>query len=103
VKYAFINIQRIAAESAEGKCPAAHRGAAPKKAAELRTRTRPSRPCSQQRSAVWRGGMAQVQKDIDDPGRDSAHDAGRPGRVQNQNELQLDFQRKVGLHRIRGA
>jgi outer membrane protein len=100
-KYAFINIQRIASESAEGKASSgrieALRG---KKAAELTEKNKAVEALqAKQRSAVMsEAAAAQVQKDIDKAQVDiqrMTQDA--QAELQDlQNELQLDFQRKVG-------
>ena len=100
-KYAFINIQRIASESTDGKASSlrieALRG---KKAAELNEKNKAVETLqAKQRSAVMsEAAAAQVQKDIDKAQVDIqrlTQDA--QSELQDlQNELQLDFQRKVG-------
>jgi outer membrane protein len=100
-KYAFINIQRIASESAEGKTSSARIEALrSKKAAELSERNKTIETLqAKQRSAVMsEAAAAQVQKDIDKTQVEIqrlTQDA--QSELQDlQNELQLDFQRKVG-------
>jgi outer membrane protein len=100
-KYAFINIQRIASESAEGKASSSRIEALrAKKAAELTEKNKAVEALqAKQRSAVMsEAAAAQVQKDIDKAQVDiqrMTQDA--QAELQDlQNELQLDFQRKVG-------
>jgi len=100
-KYAFINIQRIASESTEGKVSSSRIEALrAKKAAELTEKNKAVEGLqAKQRSAVMsEAAAAQVQKDIDKAQVDiqrMTQDA--QAELQDlQNELQLDFQRKVG-------
>ena len=100
-KYAFINIQRIAAESSDGKASSTRIEALrAKKAGELADRNKALEALqAKQRSAVMsESAAAQVQKDIDKAQLDIqrlTQDA--QSELQDlQNELQLDFQRKVG-------
>jgi outer membrane protein len=100
-KYAFVIIQRIAAESADGKSSSARIEALrSKKAAELAEKNKAVEALqAKQRSAVMsEAASAQVQKDIDKAQVDiqrMTQDA--QSELQDlQNELQLDFQRKVG-------
>ena len=100
-RYAFINIQRIAAESSEGKASSSRIEALrAKKAAELTEKNKAVEALqAKQRSAVMsEAAAAQVQKDIDKTQVDiqrMTQDA--QAELQDlQNELQLDFQRKVG-------
>ena len=100
-KYAFINIQRIASESAEGKSSSSRIEALrAKKAAELTEKNKMVEALqAKQRSAVMsESASAQVQKDIDKTQVEiqrMTQDA--QAELQDlQNELQLDFQRKVG-------
>ena len=100
-KYAFINIQRIASESAEGKASSSRIEALrAKKAAELAEKNKAVEGLqAKQRSAVMsEAAAAQVQKDIDKTQVEiqrMTQDA--QAELQDlQNELQLDFQRKVG-------
>jgi outer membrane protein len=100
-KYAFINIQRIASESADGKASSSRIEALrSKKAAELTEKNKIVEGLqAKQRSAVMsEAAAAQVQKDIDKTQVDiqrMTQDA--QSELQDlQNELQLDFQRKVG-------
>ena len=100
-KYAFINIQRIASESAEGKSSSSRIEALrAKKASELTEKNKLVEALqAKQRSAVMsESASAQVQKDIDKAQVDiqrMTQDA--QSELQDlQNELQLDFQRKVG-------
>ena len=100
-KYAFINIQRIASESAEGKSSSSRIEALrAKKAAELAEKNKAVEGLqAKQRSAVMsEAAAAQVQKDIDKTQVEiqrMTQDA--QAELQDlQNELQLDFQRKVG-------
>jgi Skp family chaperone for outer membrane proteins len=100
-KYAFINIQRIASESTEGKASSSRIEALrAKKAAELTEKNKAVEGLqAKQRSAVMsEAAAAQVQKDIDKAQVDiqrMTQDA--QAELQDlQNELQLDFQRKVG-------
>jgi len=100
-KYAFINIQRIASESAEGKASSSRiEGLRSKKAAELAEKNKAVEALqAKQRSAVLgEAAAAQVQKDIDKTQVEiqrMTQDA--QAELQDlQNELQLDFQRKVG-------
>jgi outer membrane protein len=100
-KYAFINIQRIASESAEGKASSARiEQLRSKKAAELAEKNKTVEGLqAKQRSAVLgEAAAAQIQKDIDKTQVEiqrMTQDA--QSELQDlQNELQLDFQRKVG-------
>ena len=100
-KYAFINIQRIASESADGKSSSSRIEALrAKKAADLTEKNKAVEALqAKQRSAVMsESAAAQVQKDIDKAQVDiqrMTQDA--QSELQDlQNELQLDFQRKVG-------
>ena len=100
-KYAFINIQRIASESAEGKASSSRiEGLRSKKAAELAEKNKTVEGLqAKQRSAVMsEAAAAQVQKDIDKTQVEiqrMTQDA-QAELQELQNELQLDFQRKVG-------
>jgi len=100
-KYAFINIQRIASESAEGKSSSSRiEGLRSKKAAELAEKNKAVEALqAKQRSAVMsEAAAAQVQKDIDKTQVEiqrMTQDA-QAELQELQNELQLDFQRKVG-------
>ena len=100
-KYAFINIQRIASESAEGKASSSRIEALrSKKAAELTEKNKAIEGLqAKQRSAVMsETAAAQVQKDIDKTQVEiqrMTQDA--QAELQDlQNELQVEFQRKVG-------
>jgi outer membrane protein len=100
-KYAFINIQRIASESSEGKSSSSRIEALrAKKASDLTEKNKTVEALqAKQRSAVMsEAAAAQVQKDIDKTQVDiqrMTQDA--QAELQDlQNELQLDFQRKVG-------
>ena len=100
-KYAFINIQRIASESSEGKASSSRIEALrAKKASDLTEKNKAVEALqAKQRSAVMsEAAAAQVQKDIDKTQVDiqrMTQDA--QAELQDlQNELQLDFQRKVG-------
>jgi outer membrane protein len=100
VKYAFINIQRIAAESAEGKASSAKiEQLRTKRAAELNDKNKQIEGLqAKQRSAVLGDdARLQIQKDIDRITKEVerlTQDA--QGELQElQNELQVDFQRKV--------
>lgn len=100
-KYAFINIQRIASESAEGRASSARIEALrSKKAAELAEKNKAVEGLqAKQRSAVLGEAVAaQIQKDIDKTQVEiqrMTQDA--QAELQDlQNELQIDFQRKVG-------
>jgi outer membrane protein len=100
-KYAFINIQRIASESSEGKASSTRIEALrAKKAADLTEKNKTIETLqAKQRSAVMsEAAAAQVQKDIDKTQVDiqrMTQDA--QAELQDlQNELQVDFQRKVG-------
>ena len=100
-KYAFINIQRIASESAEGKASSARiEQMRSKKAAELAEKNKAVEALqAKQRSAVLgEAAAAQIQKDIDKTQVEiqrMTQDA--QSELQDlQNELQMDFQRKVG-------
>jgi outer membrane protein len=100
-KYAFINIQRIASESAEGKTSSSRIEALrSKKAAELTEKNKAIEGLqAKQRSAVMsETAAAQVQKDIDKTQVEiqrMTQDA--QAELQDlQNELQVEFQRKVG-------
>ncbi|MGE5198253.1 MAG: OmpH family outer membrane protein [Rhodospirillaceae bacterium] len=100
-KYAFINIQRIASESAEGKASSSRIEALrSKKAAELAEKNKIVEGLqAKQRSAVMsEAATAQVQKDIDKTQVEiqrMTQDA--QAELQDlQNELQMEFQRKVG-------
>ena len=100
-KYAFINIQRIAAESSEGKTSSSRIEALrAKKAADLARRTRPIEALqAKQRSAVMseaarprsRRTSTSTQVEIQRMTQDAQAEL-----QELQNELQLDFQRKVG-------
>jgi outer membrane protein len=100
-KYAFINIQRIASESAEGKASSSRIEALrSRKAAELAEKNKAVEALqAKQRSAVLgEAAAAQVQKDIDKTQVEiqrMTQDA-QAELQELQNELQLDFQRKVG-------
>jgi outer membrane protein len=100
-KYAFINIQRIASESAEGKASSARiEQLRSKKAAELTEKNKAVEGLqAKQRSAVLGEAVAaQIQKDIDKTQVEiqrMTQDA-QSELQELQNELQLDFQRKVG-------
>jgi Skp family chaperone for outer membrane proteins len=100
-KYAFINIQRIASESAEGKTSSARiEQLRSKKAAELTEKNKAVEALqAKQRSAVMsEAAAAQVQKDIDKTQVEiqrMTQDA-QTELQELQNELQVDFQRKVG-------
>lgn len=100
-KYAFINIQRIASESAEGKASSARiEQLRSRKAAELAEKNKAVEALqAKQRSAVLgEAAAAQIQKDIDKTQVEiqrMTQDA--QSELQDlQNELQVDFQRKVG-------
>lgn len=100
-RYAFINIQRIASESSEGKASSSRIEALrSKKASDLTEKNKAVEALqAKQRSAVMsEAAAAQVQKDIDKTQVDiqrMTQDA--QAELQDlQNELQLDFQRKVG-------
>ena len=100
-KYAFINIQRIASESSEGRASSSRIEALrAKKASDLTEKNKAVEALqAKQRSAVMsEAAAAQVQKDIDKTQVDiqrMTQDA--QAELQDlQNELQLDFQRKVG-------
>jgi outer membrane protein len=100
-KYAFINIQRIASESSEGRASSTRIEALrSKKASDLTEKNKAVEALqAKQRSAVMsEAAAAQVQKDIDKTQVDiqrMTQDA--QAELQDlQNELQLDFQRKVG-------
>jgi len=100
VKYAFINIQRIAAESAEGKASSAKiEQLRTKRATELNDKNKQIEGLqAKQRSAVLGDdARLQIQKDIDRINKEVerlTQDA--QGELQElQNELQMDFQRKV--------
>jgi outer membrane protein len=100
VKYAFINIQRIASESAEGKSSSARIDALrTKKANELNDKNKAVEGLqAKQRSAVLgEDARAQIQKDIDKIQVEIqrlTQDA--QAELQDlQNELQVEFQRKV--------
>jgi outer membrane protein len=100
-KYAFINIQRIATESSDGKASSARIEALRlKKASELTEKNKMVEALqAKQRSAVMsESAGAQVQKDIDKAQVDiqrMTQDA-QAELQELQNELQVDFQRKVG-------
>ena len=100
-KYAFINIQRIASESAEGKSSSSRIEALrAKKAADLAEKNKAIEALqAKQRSAVMsEAASAQIQKDIDRTQVEiqrMTQDA-QAELQELQNELQLDFQRKVG-------
>jgi len=100
-KYAFINIQRIASESSEGKTSSSRIEALrAKKAAELAEKNKAVEALqAKQRSAVMsEAASAQIQKDIDRTQVEiqrMTQDA-QAELQELQNELQLDFQRKVG-------
>jgi Skp family chaperone for outer membrane proteins len=100
-RYAFINIQQIAAESADGKASSARiealRG---KKAAELNEKNKSIETNQAKlRSAVMsEDARAQVQKDIDKTQVEiqrMTQDA-QAELQELQNELTMDFQRKLG-------
>ena len=100
-RYALVNIQRIATESADGKTLSSRIEALrSKKAAELAEKNKTVEALqAKQRSAVMsESAAAQVQKDIDKAQVEiqrMTQDA--QTELQDlQNELQLDFQRKVG-------
>jgi outer membrane protein len=100
-KYAFINIQRIASESSEGKTSSSRIEALrSRKAAELTEKNKAVESLqAKQRSAVLgEAAAAQIQKEIDKTQVEiqrMTQDA--QAELQDlQNELQLDFQRKVG-------
>jgi outer membrane protein len=100
VKYAFINIQRIAAESSEGKASSAKiEQLRTKRATELNDKNKQIEGLqAKQRSAVLGDdARLQIQKDIDKITKEVerlTQDA--QGELQElQNELQVDFQRKV--------
>jgi len=100
-KYAFINIQRIASESSEGRTSSSRIEALrAKKAADLTEKNKAVEALqAKQRSSVMsEAAAAQIQKDIDKTQVDiqrMTQDA--QAELQDlQNELQLDFQRKVG-------
>jgi outer membrane protein len=100
-KYAFINIQRIASESSEGKTSSSRIEALrAKKAADLAEKNKAIEALqAKQRSAVMsEAASAQIQKDIDRTQVEiqrMTQDA-QAELQELQNELQLDFQRKVG-------
>jgi outer membrane protein len=100
-KYAFINIQRIATESSDGKASSVRIEALRlKKASELTEKNKMVEALqAKQRSAVMsESAGAQVQKDIDKAQVDiqrMTQDA-QAELQELQNELQVDFQRKVG-------
>jgi len=101
VKYAFINIQRIASESADGKASTSRIEALRAKlAAELAEKNKAVEALqAKQRSAVMsESAAAQVQRDIDKAQVEiqrMTQDA--QSELQDlQNELQIEFQRKVG-------
>ncbi len=100
-RFAYINIQRIAAESAEGKASTARLEALrQKKASELNERNKALEANQNKlRSSVMSAdAQAQVQKDIDKQQVDIqrlTQDA--QAELQDlQNELQVEFQRKLG-------
>jgi len=100
VKYAFINIQRIAAESAEGRISSAKiEQLRTRRATELNDKNKQIEGLqAKQRSAVLgEDARVQIQKDIDKITKEIerlTQDA--QGELQElQNELQTDFQRKV--------
>ena len=100
VKYAFINIQRIAAESAEGKASSAKIEALrTKRATELSDKNKQIEGLqAKQRSAVLgEDARVQIQKDVDKINKEIerlTQDA--QGELQElQNDLQVEFQRKV--------
>jgi len=100
VKYAFINIQRIAAESAEGRTSSAKiEQLRTRRATELNDKNKQIEGLqAKQRSAVLgEDARVQIQKDIDRITKEIerlTQDA--QGELQElQNELQVDFQRKV--------
>jgi outer membrane protein len=100
VKYAFINIQRIAAESAEGKASSAKIEALrTKRATELNDKNKQIEGLqAKQRSAVLgEDARVQIQKDIDKINVEIqrlTQDA-QAELQELQNDLQVDFQRKV--------
>jgi len=100
VKYAFINIQRIAAESAEGKISSSKiEQLRTRRATELNDKNKQIEGLqAKQRSAVLgEDARVQIQKDIDRITKEIerlTQDA--QGELQElQNDLQLEFQRKV--------
>jgi outer membrane protein len=100
-KYAFINIQRIASESAEGKTSSSRiEQLRAKKASELTEKNKAveALQAKQRSSVLGEAAAAQIQKDIDKTQVEiqrMTQDA--QSELQDlQNELQLDFQRKVG-------
>ena len=100
-KYAYVNIQRIATESSDGKASSARIEALRvKKATDLNDKNKMVEALqAKQRSAVMsEAAGAQVQKDIDKAQVDiqrMTQDA-QAELQELQNELQIDFQRKVG-------
>jgi outer membrane protein len=100
-RYAYINIQQIAAESAEGKTFSSRiEQLRAKKAAELNEKNKQVETNQTKlRSAVMsEDARAQVQKDIDKAQVEiqrMTQDA-QAELQELQNELQLDFQRKLG-------
>ena len=99
-KYAFINIQRIASESSEGKTSSSRIEALrAKKAAELAEKNKAVEALqAKQRSAVMsEAASAQIQKDIDRTQVEiqrMTQDA-QAELQELQNDLQVEFQRKV--------
>jgi outer membrane protein len=100
-KYAFINIQRIASESAEGKTSSSRiEQLRAKKASDLTEKNKAveALQAKQRSSVLGEAAAAQIQKDIDKTQVEiqrMTQDA--QSELQDlQNELQLDFQRKVG-------
>ena len=100
VKYAFINFQRVAAESAEGKASSAKIEALrTKRATELSDKNKQIEGLqAKQRSAVLgEDARLQIQKDVDKINKEIerlTQDA--QGELQElQNDLQVEFQRKV--------
>ena len=100
VKYAFINIQRIAAESAEGRISSAKIEALrTKRATELNDKNKQIEGLqAKQRSAVLGDDTrVQIQKDVDRITKEIerlTQDA-QAELQELQNDLQVDFQRKV--------
>lgn len=99
-KFAYLNIQRIAAESGEGKTASARIEAArQKKASDLSEKTKAveTLQAKQRSSTVSDDARAQAQKEIDKLQVEiqrMTQDA--QAELQDlQNELQVDFQRKV--------
>jgi len=100
-RFAFVNIQRIAGESVEGKASSARlEQLRAKKASDLNDRNRQveALQAKQKSSVMSDDARAQVQRDLDRLQVEitrMTQDAQQE--LQDmQNELQLDFQRKVG-------